>query len=260
MKLPKMYDDLAALWPLTSPPENYADEARHWREALRAHLGPGRHRILELGAGGGNNLSHLTDEFDAVAVDLSPGMLEHSRRLNQAVEHHVGDMRTVRLGQRFDAVLIHDACGYLTSEDDLRATFATAAAHLRPGGLFICAPDWFRETFPGTVVSVHGPHGPTAEVTFVDYVWDPDPSDTQIESVYVFFLRREGRVEVVEDRHAIGLFRVDVWLALMEEAGFRTGRRPYPVHADGHDAWLLTGVLASAARSCGSPSLPTRTS
>jgi SAM-dependent methyltransferase len=242
-----MYGDLAHLWPLVSPPEDYAGEARHWREALRAHLGPGRHSILELGVGGGNNLSHLTAEFDAAAVDLSEGMLAHSRRRNPSVDHHVGDMRTVRLGRTFDAVIAHDAISYLRTEDDLRATFATAAAHLRPGGLFVCAPDWFQETFRSPSVDVHGPRGDAAsdagELTFVEFVHDPNPADTTIEVVYVFFRRRGGRVDVEEDRHTLGLFPLATWLALLGESGFRAGTRPYPVHEDGHEAWLLTGVL-----------------
>ena len=77
-----LYNRLAYLWPAISPPEEYAVEADDWRRALRNYLGPGRHRLLELGVGGGHNLSHLTAEFDAVAVDISPNMLELSRRLN----------------------------------------------------------------------------------------------------------------------------------------------------------------------------------
>ena len=92
----RLYGDLASLWPLMSPPEEYRDEARYWRRALRERLGAGRLRILDLGAGGGHNLHHLAHEFDATAVDLSEGMLAHSRRLNPGVAHHVGDMRTVR--------------------------------------------------------------------------------------------------------------------------------------------------------------------
>lgn len=237
-----MYGDLAALWPLMSPPEDYADEARHWRAALREHFGDARPSVLELGVGGGNNLSHLTRDVDATAVDLSPAMLEHSRRRNPGVEHHVGDMRTVRLGRRFDAVLIHDAVSYLTTEDDLRATFATVAEHLRPGGLLVCAPDWTCESFRGPGVSVHGPRGPEGEVTFVVYAHDPDPSDTTVEQLFTFFLRRGGRVEVVHERHVCGLFPEATWLARIAEAGMRPGRRPYPVHADGHDGWLYTGV------------------
>ena len=77
----------------------------------------------------------LTADFDLTAVDLSPEMLALSQRLNPGVPHHLGDMRQVRLGQTFDAVAIHDAVCYLLTEDDLRATFATARAHLNSGGL-----------------------------------------------------------------------------------------------------------------------------
>ncbi len=242
MASPRMYTDLAPLWPLVSRPEDYADEAAHWREALRAHLGPGRHEILELGVGGGNNLSHLTGDFAATAVDLSEGMLANSRQLNPTVTHHVGDMRTVRLKRTFAAVIAHDAISYLTTEDDLRAAFATAAAHLAPGGLFVCAPDWFRETFVRPCAEVHGPRGQDPELTMFSYAFDPDPADTTMEMRYLFLLRRGARVELVEDRHVLGLFPLATWLARMAEAGFRVGKRPYPVHADGHEAWLLTGV------------------
>ena len=131
----RLYGDLAHLWPLMSPPDHYKDEARYWLRELRARLAPGKRRILDLGTGGGHHLHQLTAEFDATAVDLSEAMLSHSRRLNPGVVHHIGDMRTVRLGETFDAVLVHDAISYMTTEADLLAVFATARAHLRPGGL-----------------------------------------------------------------------------------------------------------------------------
>lgn len=237
-----MYTDLAHLWPLMSVPADYEAEARHWREALRAKLGPGRRRILELGVGGGNLLSHLTRDFDATAVDLSDAMLANSRRLNPSVEHHVGDMRSVRLGRSFDAVIAHDAVSYLTSEDDLSSTFATAAAHLSSGGVFVCAPDWVRETFRASA-SAHGPRGVDPELTMFKHAFDADPTDTTVEEVYLFTLRRGRDVQVVEDRHVLGLFPLATWLALMDAAGFDVEKRPYPVHDDGHEAWLLVGTI-----------------
>jgi SAM-dependent methyltransferase len=242
-----MYHELAHLWPLMSVPADYADEARHWRDALHAYVGPGRAHILELGVGGGNLLSHLTRDFVATAVDISDAMLANSRRLNPSVQHHVGDMRTVRLGRTFAAVIAHDAVSYLTTEDDLRSTFATAAAHLAPGGVFICAPDWYRETFAGAHASAHGPRGVDPELTMFLYAFDPDPTDTTIEQLFLFALRRGGDVEVIEDRHVLGLFPLATWIALMAEAGFHVEKRPYPVHTDGHDAWLLCGVREERA-------------
>ena len=108
MKQNRLYDEFADWWTLVSPPEGYVQEASYWKDALRAKLGPGRHEILELGVGGGNNLSHLTGEFQATAVDISERMLANSVMLNPGVEHHVGDMRTIRLSRTF---LMRTTCG-----------------------------------------------------------------------------------------------------------------------------------------------------
>ena len=113
----RLYNDLAHLWPVISPPEDYAEEAGHWRQAIRDNLGAGRHHLLELGVGGGHSLSHLTSEFEPTAVDISPRMLDLSLQLNPAVDHHLGDMRThtVRLDRKFDPVLVHDAIASMLS-------------------------------------------------------------------------------------------------------------------------------------------------
>jgi hypothetical protein len=40
-------------------------------------------------------------------VDLAPGMLAASQRINPECEHVQGDMRTVRLGRAFDGIFVH---------------------------------------------------------------------------------------------------------------------------------------------------------
>ncbi len=234
----RLYDDLAYLWPLMSPPEDYEEEASYWRRELRARLGPGRHRILDLGAGGGHNLHHLTDDFDASAVDLSDAMLEHSRRLNPGVTHHVGDMRTVRLGETFDAVLIHDAIDYMTTERDLLRAFATARAHLRPGGLLLTAPDDYAETFESPTVFHETHRAGDTELTYVEYTTDSDPSDTEIETVYVFFINEGGELRVEVDRHVTGLFLISTWERLLNEAGFAVEKVDYPFSEHGRPTFL----------------------
>ena len=239
----RLYGDLAFLWPLMSPPDEYRDEARYWRRALRDRLGPGRLRILDLGAGGGHNLHHLAGEFDATAVDLSEEMLAHSRRLNPGAAHHAGDMRTVRLGETFDAVLVHDAIAYMTTEDDLRAVFATAKAHLRPGGLLIVAPDYYAETFVAPFVDHVTHRDAETELTYVEFSTDPDPADTSIETVFVFFIKRGGALRVEVDRHTTGLFPMATWERLLDEAGFDVERDDYPVDPEGRPLYLWVGRL-----------------
>jgi SAM-dependent methyltransferase len=242
-----LYNELAYLWPAISPPEDYAIEAEDWRKAIRKHLGGGRHSLLELGVGGGHNLSHLTAEFDAVAVDISPNMLKLSRRLNPTVEHHIGDMRTFRLpGRTFEAVLVHDAICYMLTEDDLRAVFATAWAHLRPGGLLLVGPDLVRDTFrPGMSLSWSTERG-GVQITTDEIVYDNDPSGTVLESHFTYTINERGVRRVERDIHVTGLFPIATWIALIEEAGFRAERIPLPGDGDGCGENLFCGVLTQS--------------
>jgi hypothetical protein len=58
-------------------------------------------------------------------------------------------------------------------------------------------------------------------VRFLDWVWDPDPSDTWVQTEYAFLLRSaDGSVRVVHETHRTGLFDRDTWLRLISEAGF----------------------------------------
>ena len=244
----RLYDDLAHLWPIVSPPEDYAEEAEHWRRAIRDALGPARHRILELGAGGGHNLSHLTNDFEATAVDLSPKMVEHSRRLNPGVAHHVGDMRTIRLGITFDAVLIHDAVSYMLTEDDLRAAFATARAHLRPGGLLLVAPDLVEENFKDGMVlrwPIPAPDQPGGMEVSVEerLVRAKRAPGTVIESTITYTITAGESRQVETDVHLTGLFPLADWKRLMEEAGFDTKVLPLPGDGDGCGEHLFSGIV-----------------
>ena len=242
----RLYTDLAHLWPLMSPPEDYADEGACLLGELRKRLGPGRARILELGTGGGHLLHHIAGGFEATAVDLSDAMLAHSQRLNPEVAHHIGDMRTVRLGETFDAVLIHDAIDYMTTEDDLRAAFATARAHLRTGGLLIVIPDDYSETFTPPRVWHQTQRVAGDELTFVEYSWDPDPNDTETETVYVFFIQENGELRVEVDRHTTGLFSIGTWERLLSEAGFEPERLDYPFADDDRPMYLWACTATEA--------------
>ena len=239
----RLYYDLAHLWPIFSPPEEYAHEAALWRQALREKLGHGQHSILDLGVGGGHLLSHLTSEFEATAVDISERMLANSISLNDNVEHILGDMRTIRLDKKFSAVLLHDSVSYLVSEDELKKTFETAAAHLETGGLLITVPDWFRETFGGTFVEHRIIENEDGEFAFIEYVSDPDPSDSIVETIFFYILRNVDGIKVEEDRHITGIFSLETWERLMSESGFDVEVRPYPVYADDGEGYLLLGQL-----------------
>lgn len=217
---PRLYADLSDWWLLLSPPSHYGEEAADLLARLpRPAAGP-RPTLLELGSGGGSLASHLGGDYQLTLTDLSPGMLAVNRRVNPGATHHLGDMRSLRLGRQFDVVLVHDAIMYATTPDDVRATLATAACHCRPGGAVMVVPDYVRETFaPGTE---HG--GEDGEdgrgLRYLEWTWDPDPGDHTYVADYAFLLRQaDGEVQVVHDRHVEGLFSRSEWLGWFREAG-----------------------------------------
>ena len=248
----RLYHDLADLWPVVSPPEEYIVEAAEWREVIRSRLavaerGNRRPTLLELGCGGGHLLSHLTRHFTTEAVDISERMLAISRRLNPDTAHHPGDMRTVRLGRAFDVVIIHDAVNYMLTEPDLRAAINTAAAHLNPGGVALLAPDWLQETFSGPRVADWTRRDAALAVTFIEYVAQAQPGAGPVESVFVFVINRDGRVAVEIDRHRGGLFPKSVWLDLMASAGLEDAEyRQTEGYEGGFGGNLFVGTLGTA--------------
>ncbi|GIG00378.1 class I SAM-dependent methyltransferase [Catellatospora citrea] len=216
----RFYGELARWWPLISPVADYAEEAAFAAQLLRSASIPVR-EVLELGSGGGHNAVHLREHFEMTLSDLSAEMLDVSRRLNPDCAHHVGDMRTLRLGRAFDAVFLHDAVSYMTTEDDLRQAIATAYAHCRPGGVAVLLPDETTQTYePGADHGgVDGPDG--RGVRFLEWSWDPDPADSWTVTEYAFLLRdADGSVRTTHETHRTGVFAREVWLRLLTEAGF----------------------------------------
>lgn len=217
---PLLYGELASWFHLLTPPEDYVEEAAYYRDLLVGATNPAA-TLLELGSGGGNNASHLKATFRCTLTDLSPRMLEQSRSINPECEHVPGDMRTLRLGREFDAVLLHDAVMYLTTEEELRAAIETAWLHCRPGGAALFVPDWVRETFK-PVTSHGGRDGPGGRaLRYLEWTWDPDPADTSYVTDLAYLLREgTGELRAVHDRHVEGLFPRATWRRLLAEAGF----------------------------------------
>ena len=219
----KLYRELAAWWPLLSPPEEYVDEAAFFRKVFEAAKLPASPTLLELGCGGGNNAFHIKNMFSQVTLtDISAGMLAVSQTLNPECQHIEGDMRSLRLELLADVVFIHDAIDYMTSLEDLQQALKTAFVHCKPGGVAVLVPDDVRETFQAST-----DHGGTDDadrgLRYLEWTYDPDESDSIYTTEYVYMLR-EGQepAQVEHDVHICGLFPRADWLRLLHKVGFQS--------------------------------------
>lgn len=248
--LPRLYTDLAAWWPLLSSPDDYAEGAEFHRQCLlRASRIPVV-TVLELGSGGGNNASHLKAHFEMTLVDIAPAMIRVSRNLNPECEHIHGDMREVRLGRLFDAIFVHDAADYLTTEKSLARAIETAWVHCRPGGAALFCPTHLRETFrPDTR---HGGHDRMLRsMRYLEWTYDPNPEDTTVVADFVYILRDATGIRVEYDRHTMGLFSRATWLNSLSEQGFQVSvvqSRPSEPGSPSYESFACTNPAAGDGR------------
>lgn len=141
-----VFDSYSRYYDLLYRDKDYAGEAAYLASHLRRHA-PHAGGILELGCGTGAHAEHLARMGYAVhGVDQSESMLARAAARKSGLPAETaarlsfgrGDVRTVRTGAIYDAVIsLFHVMSYQTTNADLQAAFAAAAAHLRPGGLFL---------------------------------------------------------------------------------------------------------------------------
>jgi SAM-dependent methyltransferase len=224
-KTPRLYSDLAWLWPLWGDPDGeYAEWCAHIVAMIEQHARREVKTLLNLGCGGGKNAYNLKRHYRVTGLDLSPAMLANARRLNPDIELVQGDMRDFSLSEHFDAIVVDDAVAYMTSRDDLSRLFRAAHRHLEPGGVMLVSPDKTKETFEQNESYItHAetkarPEG--VDVVFIENNYDPDTSDDTFEALILYIIREKGQLRVVEDLHTLGIFAADVWPTLLREVGF----------------------------------------
>jgi SAM-dependent methyltransferase len=126
--------------------KDYAAECDAVEALVRRHgTGPVR-TLLDLGCGTGTHaFAFARRGYSVTGADRSPAMLEVARGKAAGFAAHPapvfveGDLRTLRLGRTFDAVvMLFAVLGYQTGDDDVATALHTVATHLAPGGMFVC--------------------------------------------------------------------------------------------------------------------------
>lgn len=142
----KVFNLYARYYDLLYQDKDYATEAAYVASHIRKQI-PNAKYILDLGCGTGAHAEHLARMgFIVHGIDLSETMLasaaERKRSLpadiSAKLSFSLGDIRTIRVDVIYDVVVsLFHVMSYQTSNVDIKSAFATAAAHLGSGGLFL---------------------------------------------------------------------------------------------------------------------------
>ena len=138
--------DYSRLYDLFYKRKNYKTEARYIRRLIQKYS-PGVRSLLELGCGTGKHASFLAGMgYQIHGVDKSTGMVrqakkrrrEQNKSIASRLKFSEGDIRRIRLNQKFDAVIsLFHVMSYQITDQSLKAAVRTARHHLKPNGIFI---------------------------------------------------------------------------------------------------------------------------
>lgn len=237
------FHEYSAYYDLFYTDKNYESEVGYVGRTLRT-ANPQTRTILELGSGTGRHGRLLAGiGFDVHGVELSRDMASVARSSADRTPEggtfscEVGDLRLVRVGRTFDAVIsLFHVISYQTTNDDLRAAFKTAAVHLEPGGAF------FFDVWHGPAVLATPPSSRTKEVANQRYrvkrIARPEHNADRatVRVVYEFDCEdlESGQTSQFVEEHLmrylfpseVELFAAEVGFTIVATEEFLTGRPP----------------------------------
>lgn len=199
--------------------KDYAAEARHVAELVRARK-PQADALLDVACGTGIHLAAFGGLFDRVTgVDLAEPMLRVAAQRLPQTPLHLGDMRSFRLDERFDAVVcMFSSIGYMRTTQDLNAALTTMAGHLSPGGVVVIEPWYFPDTFLDGHVSGHALTRDNRTITRVSHSRRQD-GRTRMELHYV--VADADGVQHRQEIDLITLFTRDEYESAYSQAGLK---------------------------------------
>jgi SAM-dependent methyltransferase len=224
-----VFANYARYYDLLYKDKDYACEADYVHGLLHRY-GNNPKSILELGCGTGKHAMLLAEKgYSVTGVDQSEAMLAKARerkaKSNLPIQFYAGDVRSVRLNQKFDSVIsLFHVMSYQITNKDLLDAFETARVHLKPGGIFIfdC---WYGPAVltDRPVVRVKRLEDEAIQVTRIA---EPEmhPNENVVDVNYMVFIRDKikGTVDEVKEQHKMRyLFKPEIEL-LLQLAGLKT--------------------------------------
>ena len=186
--------------------------------------------ILEFGSGTGRHAKLLAKRgFEMCGVERSQTMIEKARAEMEdfrplSMQFKQGDIRSVRIGKKFDAVIaLFHVLSYQTSNADALAMFETAAIHLETGGtlLFDC---WYGPAVltdrPETRVK-HVEDDTVEVIRIAESVMFPNQNKVEVHYKLLAIEKSSSTIQQISEIHPMRYYFLTEIELMLESSGFK---------------------------------------
>jgi ubiquinone/menaquinone biosynthesis C-methylase UbiE len=167
--------------------KDYAAEASKVHEFIQKYKRTEGNTLLDVACGTGAHAGFLSQYYQVTGTDLNVNMLKVARKKHPEMQFFEGDMRSLDLGRRFDAVTcLFSAIGYMKTKADLRKAVKSMSRQLLPGGVLLIEPWFSQEQWNVGRVSINEVEKP------------------EIKIIRMALARKRGKVSLIEFQYLIG--------------------------------------------------------
>lgn len=219
-----VFGDYGRYYDLLYRDKNYCAEAEYVHNMVQEYV-PDAKSLLELGCGTGRYSSEFVRlGYEVTGIDLSETMLAEARNRADGADFLCGDVRSMRLERKFDAIIsLFHVMSYQVENKDVLDTLITIKDHLQPNGV-ACFDFWY-----GPAVLSQRPDVRLKEVedeeTRIARVAVPEllGRSNTVNVLYKFFCRNKKTDCVTEfqESHLMRYFFEQEWDLFCRQAGLK---------------------------------------
>jgi ubiquinone/menaquinone biosynthesis C-methylase UbiE len=216
-----LHDQLAKYYDRIYSFRDYLDEAVRIQNLIMKYLETGGNTLLDVACGTGLHLKHLKDDFSCTGVDVSKAMLKIARKNAKGVTFKEADMKTLKLGKQFDAIIcLLSSIGYVRNCSNLERTIRNFSKHLKKGGVALIEPSHANSVYVKGEPRITIYDGKDAKIARINV--PKIRQATAVLNMHILIAERGKDAKYFIDKHELGLFGINNTLRIMKDAGLKS--------------------------------------